>query len=213
MDREQHSSAGQPHPAPPLPTSGCPAPSGTAQASTSKSRAPRSRASPHAERFDIQIVFKEVESGKDSDALDRRPELAAALADARRPKCPVIVAKLDRLSHDVQFIGCLLAQRVTSIFANWTGGVDPFMLTLFVALAENERAPIYVGTKDAQAADKERGVEFGTPRLAEASSAGASVIKAGADASAASILHPASCIQSDRSKHKATTLCARSRKS
>jgi hypothetical protein len=28
--------------------------------------------------------------------LDRRPELAAALADARRLKCPIIVAKLMR---------------------------------------------------------------------------------------------------------------------
>src|SRR5438874_8397870 len=31
-----------------------------------------------------------------ADALARRPELAAALADARKVKCPVTVAKLDR---------------------------------------------------------------------------------------------------------------------
>src|SRR5438046_10672032 len=45
---------------------------------------------------DLEIVaeYLEVETGKGSDALDRRPELAAALADARRLKCPIIVAKL-----------------------------------------------------------------------------------------------------------------------
>src|SRR5689334_12034105 len=57
-----------------------------------------------AEGLEIAAEFVEVESGKGSDALDRRPELAAALADARRRKCPVLVAKLDRLSRDVHFI-------------------------------------------------------------------------------------------------------------
>ena len=53
-------------------------------------------------------------SGKGADALDRRPQLAAALAAGRRGKCPVIVAKLDRLSRDVAFIAGLLAQRLSA---------------------------------------------------------------------------------------------------
>ena len=48
--------------------------------------------------------FVEVETGKGSDALDRRPQLGAALAKARTLHCPVAVAKLDRLSRDVHFI-------------------------------------------------------------------------------------------------------------
>ena len=36
-------------------------------------------------------------------------ELAAALAQAKRRKCPVLVAKLDRLSRDVAFIAGLMA--------------------------------------------------------------------------------------------------------
>lgn len=52
----------------------------------------------------LRKVYVEVETGKGSDALDRRPQLAAALADARRQRCPVAVAKLDRLSRDVHFI-------------------------------------------------------------------------------------------------------------
>jgi DNA invertase Pin-like site-specific DNA recombinase len=43
----------------------------------------------------------EVETGKGADALDRRPVLAASLAQARKAKASVVVAKLDRLSRDV----------------------------------------------------------------------------------------------------------------
>src|SRR5712671_5304599 len=54
-----------------------------------------------AQSFAITTEFVEFESGKGADALDRRPQLAAALAAAKASKCSVIVAKLDRLSRDV----------------------------------------------------------------------------------------------------------------
>src|SRR5215207_1978631 len=60
-----------------------------------------------AEGIALLQEFVEVETGKGSDALDRRPQLAAALAAARCAKCPVLVAKLDRLSRDVAFISGL----------------------------------------------------------------------------------------------------------
>jgi hypothetical protein len=63
-----------------------------------------------AEGFQIVAEFAEAESGKGSeDALERRPQLAAALAEARKRKCPMAVAKLDRLSRDVHFISGLMA--------------------------------------------------------------------------------------------------------
>src|SRR5262249_52326180 len=65
-----------------------------------------------AEGFEIVREFIEIETGKGADALDRRPQLAAALAEARRRRCPVAVAKLDRLSRDVHFISGLMAERV-----------------------------------------------------------------------------------------------------
>jgi len=46
---------------------------------------------------------------KGADALDRRPQLAAALAAARSAKCAVLVSKLDRLSRDVAFVSGLMA--------------------------------------------------------------------------------------------------------
>ena len=54
-----------------------------------------------AEGITISGEFVEAETGKGSDALDRRPQLAAALAAARSAKCSVLVSKLDRLSRDV----------------------------------------------------------------------------------------------------------------
>jgi len=71
-----------------------------------------------AEGLDIIGEHTEVETGKGADALDRRPELAGALAAARRGKCAVLVAKLDRLSRDVHFISGLMAHRVPSSSPN-----------------------------------------------------------------------------------------------
>src|SRR5271166_4803423 len=59
----------------------------------------------------------EVETGKGADALDLRPQLRAALEKARKLKCPIVVAKLDRLSRDVAFIAGLMAQRVPFVVA------------------------------------------------------------------------------------------------
>ena len=109
----------------------------------------------------------EVETGKGADALDRRPKLAAALAQARKLKCPVCVAKLDRLSRDVAFIAGLMAQRVPFVVAELGPDVDPFVLHIYAALAEKERALISQRTKAALAQAKARGVKLGNPRLDE----------------------------------------------
>jgi hypothetical protein len=54
---------------------------------------------------------------KGADALGRRPQPAAALAEARGLKCAIVVAKLDRLSRNVEFISGLMSRRVPSIVA------------------------------------------------------------------------------------------------
>src|SRR5271168_2159005 len=79
--------------------------------------------------------FVEVETGKGADALDRRPQLSAALASAKKVGGAVLVAKLDRLSRDVAFIAGLMAQRVPFIVAELGADADPFMLHLYAALA------------------------------------------------------------------------------
>jgi DNA invertase Pin-like site-specific DNA recombinase len=117
-----------------------------------------------AEGFQIADEFVEVETGKGADALDRRPELAAALAAARKAGSPVIVAKLCRLSRDVHFISGLMAHKVPFVVAELGKDVDPFLLHIYAALAEKERALISQRTKEALAARKASGVRLGNPR-------------------------------------------------
>jgi DNA invertase Pin-like site-specific DNA recombinase len=78
-------------------------------------------------------------------------------------KCPVIVAKLDRLSLDVAFIARLMAQRIPFIVAELGANADPFMLHLYAALAEKERRLIGERTKAALAFRKAQGIKLGNP--------------------------------------------------
>src|SRR5262245_10229417 len=83
------------------------------------------------ERLEILAEYTEIETGKGADALERRPQLAAALKHARRCKASVCVAKLDRLSRDVAFISGLMAQRVSFIVTAFGRDVDPFTLHIY----------------------------------------------------------------------------------
>ena len=141
-----------------------------------------------SEGFELVRTFVEVETGKGADALDRRPQLAAALIEARRQRCSVGVAKLDRLSRDVHFISGLMAHHVSFLVAELGSGVDPFILHLFAALAEKERAMIATRTKAALAAAKARGVKLGGPKLAEARELATASIKTLADRHVANVL-------------------------
>jgi DNA invertase Pin-like site-specific DNA recombinase len=140
-----------------------------------------------AEGYDIVREFLEIETGKGADALDRRPQLSVALADARKLKCAVVVAKLDRLSRDVHFISGLMAQRIAFLVVELGPDVDPFILHLYAALSEKERAMISVRTKHALAAAKARGVALGGPKLAQARVAAQVAIAANADQHAANV--------------------------
>jgi len=136
--------------------------------------------------FEIGTEYVEVETGKGADALERRPRLAEALAWARKERCPVVVAKLDRLSRDVAFIAGLMAQRVPFIVAELGADADPFMLHLYAALAEKERRLISERTRAALEARKRLGTKLGNPiNLAEAAAQGRAASVAEADRFAA----------------------------
>jgi DNA invertase Pin-like site-specific DNA recombinase len=98
------------------------------------------------------------------------------------------VAKLDRLSRDVHFISGLMAHKVPFVVAELGPDADPFMLHLYAALAEKERALISQRTKDALKAAKARGVKLGNPRLAENLDRAVASTKAEADRFARNIL-------------------------
>jgi DNA invertase Pin-like site-specific DNA recombinase len=142
-----------------------------------------------SEGITLLAEFTEVETGKGADALDRRPQLAAALAIARQAKCPVLVAKLDRLSRDVAFIAGLMAQRVPFIVAELGADADPFMLHLYAALAEKERRQISDRTRAALASRKLQGTKLGNPTSAgQAAAAGREVQTRAADQFAETIM-------------------------
>ena len=134
------------------------------------------------EGLTIVAEFVEAETGKGADALDRRPQLAAALAAAAQRKCSVVVSKLDRLSRDVAFVSGLMAQRVPFIVAELGRDADPFMLHLYAALAEKERRLISERTRAALAAKRANGARLGNPsNIQVAGSLGRSVQTTTAD--------------------------------
>ena len=142
-----------------------------------------------AHGYEIEAEHVEIETGKGSDALDRRPELAAALARAKRLKCSVMVAKLDRLSRDVHFVAGLMSKRVPFIVTELGADADPFMLHIYAAFAERERRIIGARTKAALGALKAKGVKLGNPtNLAAAGRMGRAVTVAAADTHAANVL-------------------------
>jgi DNA invertase Pin-like site-specific DNA recombinase len=141
-----------------------------------------------AEGLELAQEFVEVESGKGSDAIERRPQLKAALAAAKKLKCAVVVAKLDRLSRDVHFISGLMAHKVPFVVAALGLDADPFILHLYAAFAEKERSLISQRTRAALAAAKERGVVLGSATLHIARELAIASNQATADERAAKVL-------------------------
>lgn len=120
-----------------------------------------------SEGFEVVAEFLDIASGK--LPIEARPGLASALEKARRLRCPIIVAKLDRLSRDVAFISGLMARGVPFIVAELGVDTDPFILHLFAALSEKERRMIGERTKAALRMKKEAGALLGNrTNLAEA---------------------------------------------
>ena len=114
-----------------------------------------------AEGFTVAAEYTEIETGKGADALNKRPQLRAALKQAKRSKASMCVARLDRLSRDVAFISGLMSQRVPFIVAALGRDVDPFVLHIYAALAEQERKMISQRTRAGLQQAKARGVQLG----------------------------------------------------
>lgn len=102
----------------------------------------------------------EVETGKGSNALDRRPQLRAALDMCKKQKATLIIAKLDRLARNVNFVTSLMEAGIDFKAADMPQA-DKVMIQMYAVMAEWERDQISARTKAALAAAKERGVQLG----------------------------------------------------
>ncbi|RJY09314.1 recombinase family protein [Aurantiacibacter aquimixticola] len=111
-------------------------------------------------RLELVGEFVEVETGKGSNALSKRPQLLAALTQAKNRKAKLVLAKLDRLARNVHFISGLMETGVDFAVADMPNA-DRFQLHLYAALAEKEAEVISHRTKAALAAAKARGTVLG----------------------------------------------------
>lgn len=100
--------------------------------------------------------YNEVESGKRSD----RPELMKALADCKRSKAVLVIAKLDRLARNVHFLSGLMESGVEFVCCDMPQA-NRLTLHIMAAVAEDEAARISARTKAALAAYKARGGKLG----------------------------------------------------
>lgn len=125
----------------------------------------------------------EIESGKN----DNRPQLAAALHQAKVTGATLVVAKLDRLSRSVAFLSALQDSGAKFIAADMPEA-NELTVHIMAAVAQAERQAISKRTQEALKAAKAAGRKLGNPNGAEAlrraakgNSAAIEKVKAGAD--------------------------------
>lgn len=109
-----------------------------------------------AGKGEIAAEYVEIESGKRNE----RPQLARAMAEAKRIGAVLLIAKLDRLARNVAFIANLLEAGVEIAAADMPEA-NRFLLHVMAAVAEHEAQAISDRTRAALAAAKARGVKLG----------------------------------------------------
>ena len=109
---------------------------------------------------ELLAEFEEVETGKGSNALAKRPQLAAAMAACKKAGATLLIAKLDRLARNVHFISGLIESGVDFVAADMPQA-NKVMIQMHAVMAEWERDQISARTKAALAAAKARGVVLG----------------------------------------------------
>jgi DNA invertase Pin-like site-specific DNA recombinase len=114
-----------------------------------------------AKQFGRTVIatYQEVESGKKSD----RPELAKALAHARRANAALCTAKLDRVARNVELMAGILNSGVEFVAAD-NPSANRMVLRILSAVAEAEAKAISERTTRALAEAKKNGKLLGSSR-------------------------------------------------
>jgi DNA invertase Pin-like site-specific DNA recombinase len=111
-------------------------------------------------RWEVIGEFIEVETGKGSDALEKRPQLREALAVCKKQKARLLIAKLDRLARNVHFVSGLMESKVSFVALDIPEAND-LTIHIMAAFAQHEAQRISERTKAALAASKARGTKLG----------------------------------------------------
>jgi DNA invertase Pin-like site-specific DNA recombinase len=111
-------------------------------------------------QWKLVAEFTEVESGKNND----RPKLAGALQACKLYGATLIIAKLDRLARNLNFISNLMEAGVEFTAVDFPQA-NRLTVHILASVAEHEREMISQRTKAALAAAKRRGVKLGNPNL------------------------------------------------
>jgi DNA invertase Pin-like site-specific DNA recombinase len=111
-------------------------------------------------RHELVGEFTEIETGKGSAPLDKRPQLAAALALCKKTNARLLIAKLDRLARNVHFISGLMESKIKFTACDLPEA-NELTLHLMAAFAEYEAKRISERTRDALRQAKARGVILG----------------------------------------------------
>lgn len=126
-----------------------------------------------AHRGEILAEFTEIESGRKND----RPQLAEALALCRRHRATLVIARLDRLARNVNFISGLMESRVDFVAVDMPEA-NRLTIHILAAVAEHEREMISKRTKAAMQIAKARGTRLGNPNPAPAAQQAVKALKA-----------------------------------
>jgi DNA invertase Pin-like site-specific DNA recombinase len=108
-------------------------------------------------RWTLLAEFTEIESGKQTD---NRPELARAMAECRITGAKLVIAKLDRLSRDAEFLLRMQRSDVRFVAADMPEA-NELTVGIMAVVAQAERRAISERTRAALAAAKARGQKLG----------------------------------------------------
>ena len=124
--------------------------------------AQRATVAQYVAAWHLLAEFQEIESGKSA----QRPQLATALETCRKSNATLVIAKLDRLSRNVVFIGTLMEGDVPFVACDMPHA-NEMTIHILAAVAQGERKAISERTKAALEVAKARGTRLGNPRWEE----------------------------------------------
>lgn len=104
--------------------------------------------------------FTEIETGTNKK---ERIEIHKAIQQAKNENAVLIIAKLDRLARNVNFVSSLMDSGIEFLAVDMPTA-NNFTIHIFSALAEQEAKLISTRTKQALAELKKKGVKLGSPK-------------------------------------------------